>query len=232
MDNDLKLRKRVIQELEWEPAVDATHLNVDIVDGVVSLTGTVPSYAEKRAAEDAVKRVRGVRALVEGIEVKLPDESRRDDAAIAQAAAAALAWDVRVPQNRVMITVEQGSVTLDGDVDLQYQREGAERAISGLTGVIRVFNNVRVVPRVSSADVKTGVEAAFGRTAQLDARGIHVEAIGPKVILSGFVDAWREREEAERIAWAAPGVSAVENELTVRAQASPVMRAYGRALDA
>jgi osmotically-inducible protein OsmY len=232
MDADLKLRKRVIQELEWEPAVDATHLNVEIHDAVVTLTGTVRSYAEKRTADEAVKRVTGVRAVVEGIEVKLPDESRRDDAAIAQAAATALEWDVRVPQDRVVITVEQGSVTLDGDVDFQYQREAAERAVSGLTGVTRVLNNVRVVARVSSADVKGGVEAAFGRTAQLDARGIHVEAIGPEVILSGFVDAWRERAEAERIAWAAPGVSAVENGLTVRVPAAHVMRAYGRALDA
>jgi osmotically-inducible protein OsmY len=220
MDTDLKLRKRVIQELEWEPAVDATHLNVEISDGVVSLTGTVPSYAEKRAAEEAVKRVTGVRAVVEGIEGKLPDESRRADAEIAQAAAAALEWNVRVPQDRVVVTVEQGSVTLDGEVDLQYQREAAERAMFGLTGVTRVLNNVRVVPRVSPADVKTGVEAAFARTTQLDARGIHVDAIGPKVILSGLVDAWREREEAERIAWAAPGVSAAENALTVRLPAA------------
>jgi osmotically-inducible protein OsmY len=167
-----------------------------------------------------VKRVTGVRAVVEGIEVKLPDESRRADAEIAQAAAAALEWNVRVPQDRVVVTVEQGSVTLDGEVDLQYQREAAERAMFGLTGVTRVLNNVRVVPRVSSADVNTGVEAAFARTAQLDARGIHVDAIGPKVILSGLVDAWREREEAERIAWAAPGVSAAENALTVRRPAA------------
>jgi osmotically-inducible protein OsmY len=220
MDTDLKLRKRVIQELEWEPSVDATQLEVEISEGVVFLTGTVPSYAEKRVAEEAVKRVKGVRAVVEGIDVKLPDESRRADAEIAKAAAAALEWDVRVPEHRVVVTVEQGTITLDGDVDLQYQRDAAERAIAGLTGVTRVVNNLRLVSRVSSQDVKAGVEAAFARSARLDPRGIVVEAIGRKVILCGSVDAWHEREEAERIAWAAPGVVAVENEIAVRLPAA------------
>ena len=115
---------------------------------------------------------------------------------------------------------EQGTITLDGDVDLQYQRDAAERAIAGLTGVTRVVNNLRLVSRVSSQDVKASVEAAFARSARLDPRGIVVEAIGRKVILCGSVDAWHEREEAERIAWAAPGVVAVENEIAVRLPAA------------
>jgi osmotically-inducible protein OsmY len=219
MDTDLKLRKRVIQELEWEPSIDPTRMTVDVTDGVVSLTGTVSNHAQKRVAENAVKRVSGVRAVVEGLEVRLPDESVRSDAAIAEAAAHALEWDVRVPHERVSITVEKGVVTLEGSVDWQYQRNAAARAMSRLTGVMGVVNLLHVAPPVAATDLKGEVESALERNTHVDAAGIYVEAIGNKIVLRGAVNAWHEREEAERIAWAAPGVAAVENELVVRVPA-------------
>jgi osmotically-inducible protein OsmY len=220
MDTNLKLRSRVIQELEWEPSIDATHITVDVADGVVSLTGTVASHAAKRAAENAVKRLAGVRAVVEGLEVKLPDESIRTDAAIAEAAATALAWDVHVPHAGVSITVEKGVVTLEGNVEWQYQREAAARVMSRLAGVTGVVNLLHVSPPAATRDLKAEVEAAFGRSALVKGTGIYVDVAGSKVILRGAVDSWYEAEDAERIAWAAPGVAAVENELVVRIPAA------------
>jgi len=207
MDTDLKLRKRVIQELEWEPSVDATQLNVEISEGVVFLTGTVSSYAEKRAAEEAVRPVKGVRAVVEGIDVKLPDESRRADADIAKAAAAALEWDVRVPEHRVMITVEQGTITLDGDVDLQYQRDAAERAVAGLTGVTRVVNKIRELP-VSQFDDDLRIRIARAIYSSPHFRGygsmvnppIHIIVEHGRVTLEGVVNNNVDRMIARSIA--------------------------------
>jgi osmotically-inducible protein OsmY len=219
MDTDLKLRKRVIQELEWEPSIDPTRMTAEVADGVVTLTGSVSNHAQKRAAENAVKRVTGVRAVVEGLEVRLPDTSVRSDAAIAEAAARALEWDVRVPHERVSITVEKRVVTLEGSVDWQYQRDAAARAMSRLVGVTGVVNLLHVTPPVVATDLKAAVESALERNTHVNAAGIYIEAIGNKVVLRGAVDSWREREEAERIAWAAPGVAAVENELVVRVPA-------------
>lgn len=220
MSTNVRLRNRVIQELEWEPSIDATHIGVDVADGIVTLTGTVPSHAAKRAAENAVKRLAGVRAVAEGLVVKLADESVRTDTAIAEAAATALAWDVNVPHDRVSITVEHGVVTLEGSVEWQYQREAAARVMSRLAGVTGVVNLVHVTPPAAPRDLKAEVETAFSRSALVNGAGIHVDVVGSKVILRGAVDSWHESEDAERIAWAAPGVAAVENELIVRVPAA------------
>jgi osmotically-inducible protein OsmY len=216
MESDLKLRKRVIQELEWEPAIDATRLTVDVHDGVVTLTGTTRSLAEKLAAENAVKRLKGVRAVVEGLAVQPADASQRGDAAIAQAAADALERDVRVPRDRVTVTVENGVVTLEGELEWPYDRELVGRVMSRLTGVTRVDNQLRAAPRVESPDLRTEIVAALARSARLAAADIRVEVNGRTVILLGNVDSWAELEEAERIAWAAPDVDTVENDIAVR----------------
>jgi osmotically-inducible protein OsmY len=216
VDTDLKLRKRVIQELEWDPAIDATRLSVDVHDGVVSLSGTASSLAEKAAAEDAVKRLRGVRAVVEGIEIVVPDEGRRADAAIAEAAANALEWDAHVPHERVSIAVEHGVITLEGEIEWQYQRDAISRALARLTGVRHVDNRLRVVAPAGANTLQADIAAAIGRSARLGRSDIRIEVMGRRVLLTGEVDSWSQSEEAERIAWAAPGIEAVDNNLTIR----------------
>lgn len=215
--DDNRIQQRVLEELKWDPQVDPKDVGVEVDNGVVTLTGTVESYPMKFAAEDAAKRVLGVKAVANDIEVKLPHEMVRTDTGIAQAAANALEWNTRVPHERIKVTVRDGWVTLEGDVDYEFQKEAAERSIRDLTGVKGVTNLIKVIApaRVSPGEVKSRIEDAFERMAELDARRIDVEARDGKVILRGTVRSWFEREEAEDAAWAAPGVSDVENQITV-----------------
>jgi len=214
MSNDTELKRSVEDELRWEPSVNAAAIGVAVKDGVVTLTGTVPYYGEKWAAERAVKRVAGVTAVAEEIEVRPSGSAQRTDADIAQAAAQALRWRFWVP-SQVKVRVEAGWITLEGEVEWQYQRNTAEEAVRYLPGVKGVSNLVSVKPRVSAVDVKTGIRNALERSAHLDAQAIQVEATGGKVILRGKVSSWAEREEAESAAWAGPGVSSVEDQITV-----------------
>ncbi|MDB5329048.1 MAG: hypothetical protein JWP03_199 [Phycisphaerales bacterium] len=212
-DNDL--REDVVHELEWEPSVDAAHIGVAVKDGIATLTGTVNSYAEKFAAESAAKRVYGVRAVVNEIEVKLPGSSARTDEDIARDCVNALATNVSVPADNIKVTVSNGWVTLEGEVDWQYQKDAAESAVRYIRGVRGVTNLVMIKPRVSPEELKSKIEEALKRTAELDARRITVEVDGGKVILRGSVQSWAERDAAEREAWSAPGVHTVENYITV-----------------
>lgn len=215
MRNDTELQLDVLAELKWEPAVNATHITVSAKQGIVTLSGHVPSFGEKSAAERAAERVYGVKAVADELEVKLPGSSKRADEDMAAACVSALKAHCSVPDEKIKVVVRDGWVTLDGEVEGQYQRDAAERAIRHLTGVRGVTDNIVIKPRVSSSDVKGNIEAAFLRSAEIDARRISVETRDGKVILHGNVRSCAEREEAQYAAWAAPGVTAVENDLTV-----------------
>jgi osmotically-inducible protein OsmY len=214
---DEELQRDVRIELLWEPSVTATHIGVSVKDGVVTLTGHVPSYFEKLGAERAAKRVAGVRAVANEIDVKLPDSKKQTDEDIAAAAVRALNSKLFVPADRIKVTVNDGWVTLEGDVKWQFQRNAAERAVRNLRGIKGIRNLIQIRPRVSPAELQSKIEAALKRQAAVDAKRITVEVNGDEVTLRGTVRSWKEREEAERTAWSAPGVRSVNSQIIVAA---------------
>jgi osmotically-inducible protein OsmY len=212
---DKDLKQHVENSLDYEPGINASDIGVSADEGVVTLRGNVASYREKIAAERVALRVYGVKAVANDLVVRLMGGYQKTDTEIAQAAVHALNWHTGVPDNRVTLTVKDGWIALEGTLDWQYQKDAAARAVCDLTGVKGVTNDIRVQPHVKTIDVRDKIEAALKRSAEIDARRIHVTTQDGKVILSGNVHSWAERQEAERAAWAAPGVSLVEDRLSV-----------------
>jgi len=212
---DRELKQHVENALEWEPSFDASDIGVSVDGGVVTLRGDIGSFAAKSAAERVALRVYGVKAVANELAVRLASGWVRTDTDIAQAAVTALTWNAFVPKERITVTVSNGWLTLNGTVDAQYQKDAGLRAVRDLTGVKGVTNTITVKPRVQTADVRIKIIDAFRRSAEIDARRVNVAATDGKVILSGNVRSWAEREEAEHAAWAAPGVSEVDDRLTV-----------------
>jgi osmotically-inducible protein OsmY len=215
MLQDSQLQKAVIAELGWEPSVDSAHIGVSAHDGVVTLNGHVQNFSQKLAAEKAVARVKGVKAVAEEIEVKLPFDTERDDEDIAAAAVERLAWDSSVPGDAVKVRVEKGWVTLSGKVDWHYQKEAAAHDIGALHGVVGVSNQILINPTVDAQDVAADITHALHRSWYYDPNTIKVTAQGGKIKLTGNVTTWNARDLAETTAWSAPGATSVENDIRV-----------------
>src|ERR1700687_5410098 len=191
---DSDLRRKVIAELDWEPSVDASQIGVAVKDGIATLTGSVLSYPERKNAEKAASRIAGVKAVAGDLEIKLFGTAARSDFDIAQSALSSLRFNASVPSERIQVLVEMGWVTLDGEIEWQYQKTAAENALKYLLGVKGITNRIAIKPKLNPADVKAKIESAFARLAQLDANQIKVEAVDSKVILRGTVRSWDEKE--------------------------------------
>jgi osmotically-inducible protein OsmY len=212
---DIDLRQSVLEELDFDPSFDAANIGVAVENGVVTLTGHVRSYAAKLAVERAVQRVKGVHGIAEEIEIRYPADKRTADDQIAERALSSIKWNAQVPGDAVLVKVEKGWVTLSGTVDWQFQRIAAESAVRRLSGVAGISNMITIKPQVRPTDVKSKILDALKRNAQLEADAIRVSVDNDTVTLEGNVKAWYERGIAERAAWSAPGVSKVEDRISV-----------------
>jgi osmotically-inducible protein OsmY len=215
MKSDSSLKQDVMEELAWDPTVDENQIGVEVQHGIVTLAGHVDSYAEKLAAERAVLRVRGVKGLAVEIDVNPPGAHRQHDADIASAANTALCWNSTVPRESVGVMVEDGVITLSGEVVHAFQREAAEHAVSNLLGVKQIRNNITIKPAIVSKEVKSQIEAALQRLAHIDAQAITVSVKDDHITLEGPVSSWAERKAVLNAAWAAPGVVRVYDKMVV-----------------
>lgn len=213
---DTEIKTRVLSELNYEPSVKATDIGVLVKDGTVTLNGYATSYGEKWDAVRAAKRVAGVNGIADEIEVKLPDSHKRTDGDIAAAAANQIALTTRIPKGCVTITVRDGRIVLEGEVEWWFQKDNAEKAVQDLQGVKMVANMITIKSAIAPVAIETAIRSAFERNALLDAGKVHVETSANKVTLTGKVDNWTEREEAERAAWSSAGVYSVDNQLKIQ----------------
>jgi osmotically-inducible protein OsmY len=212
---DSKLRQDVIDELDFEPSIDAADIGVAVEDSIVTLTGHVPTYAQKDMAEQVASRVKGVRGIAQEIEVRPAGTGQTADDQVARRAVDTIGWNTSIPEGAVKVKVHKGWVTLIGKVDWQYQRSAAADAVRALGGVLGVSNQIELRPHACTTDIKKRIEDALKRNAEVEAKEIAVEVIGGKVILNGTVNALTERNAAERAAWSAPGVEIVVNNVVI-----------------
>ena len=215
MKPDHEIELDVKDELQWDPNLDATDIAVSVKKGVVTLAGFVKNYADKYEAESAAKRVAGVLGVANDIEVRMPSVDERPDPEIARDAVAAIKSQLPISSENIKVIVKDGWVTLEGQVEWQYQRSTAENSVRRIKGIKGVSNLIQLKPHAQPAEIKRKIQEAFRRNAEVDANRITVEANGGEVILKGTVRSWIEREEAERTAWAAPGVIKVEDRIIV-----------------
>lgn len=213
--DDVTLRQDILDELDFEPSINAANIGVAVADGIITLTGHVSSYSEKETAERVVKRVKGVRGIAQEIEVRIFGDRETSDDDIARRAANMLDWNVSIPKGAVQVKVQKGWVTLTGKVEWQYQKNAAADAVRNLAGVVGLSNVIELTPRVSAADVKKRIEDAFKRDAELESQGIRVEVSGGSVTLRGKVHTWSERRAAERAAWSAPGIKTLNDQIAI-----------------
>jgi osmotically-inducible protein OsmY len=212
---DTELKNDVLSELKYEPSVKVSDIGVLVKDGTVTLNGYATSYSEKWEAVHATKRVAGVKAIADDIEIQLPASYHRTDGDIATAALNQIGWSTTVPTETVMVTVDKGWITLEGEVEWWYQKNAVERVVRYMSGVKGVTNSISISPKVTKKEVETDIKSAFKRSAMLDAKHIRVETSGNTVVLHGQVRNYSEYDEAERVAWSEPGVSYVDNRLSV-----------------
>lgn len=215
MKSDSEIERDVKEELSWNPDLDATDIAVAVQQGVVTLTGFVRSYPDKVEAEAAAKRVSGVVAIANDIEVRMPNVDERPDPEIARDAVAAIKSQLPISSEKIRVVVKDGWITLEGQVEWQYQRSSAEQAVRRIKGLKGVSNMIQLEPRAQPSEIKRKIQGAFRRNAEVDSNRIVVEADGSVVTLKGTVRSWVEREEAERAAWAAPGVTNVVDQIVV-----------------
>jgi osmotically-inducible protein OsmY len=215
MRSDGEIERDVKEELKWNPDLDSTDIGVSVSKGVVTLTGFVKSYFDRLEAETVAKRVAGVVGVANDIEVRLPNFDERPDPEIARDAVSALRTQLPLSSEHIKVIVKNGGVTLEGEVEWQYQKQAAENAVRRIKGVKNVINTIHLKPKVEPAQIKTKIVDALRRNAEVDANRIQVETHGGEVILKGTVRSWIEREEAERVAWSAPGVKKVEDRIVI-----------------
>lgn len=215
MKTDIEIQKDVLDELKWEPYLNSTEIGVAVKNGIVTLSGTVNSYLKKTRAEKAAKRVAGVKAVAEDIVVKYSDSLLKNDTEIAEAILTALKWHSAINEEKIKVKVEDGVVTLDGEVDWEFQRNSAVMQIENLIGVKRIVNNVTIKTGILPKELKQKVNSAFHRSATIDSEKINIEVLGSKVVLTGKVRSWAEKNDAENAVWAAQGVNKVENNLEI-----------------
>ena len=218
MKTDLQIKNDVMEELKWEPVLNASQIGVSVKDGVVTLSGTVDSYSKKITAERSAKKIDGVKAIAEDIEVVLPGTSKRNDTDIADAVVNALKWHSAVREHKINVKVESGIVTLEGEVDWEFQKNSAKMMVENLLGVTGIINNIKIKQQSSVSEIKKKIISAFHRSATIDASGIEIEIIGSKAILKGNVRSWAEKEDAENAVWSASGIDRVDNRLEIKTE--------------
>ena len=215
MKTDQEIQKDVMEELRWEPLLNATEIGVAVKNGVVTLSGIVDTYGKKIAAEEAAKSVFGFKAVAEDIQVKLSSFGAKSDTELAEEVIKSLKWHTSIPDDKIKVKVENGWVTLEGDVEWEYQKNAAKSTIENLLGVKGISNLITVKPSVTVKDIKNKISAAFHRSATVDSEKINIDVRGNKAILSGTVRSWAEKEEAANATWNAQGISSVENNITI-----------------